>query len=59
MQSSATGSSDGYLAVIEFKKIEGPSGPPIKIRLSEDDTENMVTIHGFRKIKTVLMLMSF
>jgi len=43
----------GYLAVIEFKKIEGPPGPPIKIRLSEDDTEKMVTAHGFRKINTI------
>jgi ubiquinone/menaquinone biosynthesis C-methylase UbiE len=26
----------GCLAVIEFKKIDGPPGPPIKIRLSKD-----------------------
>lgn len=43
----------GYLAVIEFKKIEGPPGPPMKIRLSEGDIEKIVTAHGFRKIKTV------
>ncbi len=43
----------GCLAVIEFKKIEGPPGPPIKIRLSEDETEQMVTGYGFRKVKTV------
>jgi ubiquinone/menaquinone biosynthesis C-methylase UbiE len=43
----------GCLAVIEFKKIEGPPGPPIKIRLSEKETEKMVTGYGFRKIKTV------
>ena len=41
----------GHLAVIEFKKIEGPPGPPIKIRLSEDETEKMVTGYGFKKVK--------
>lgn len=43
----------GYLAVIEFKKVSGPPGPPKKIRLSEDQTEKMVTGYGFKKIKTV------
>ena len=43
----------GCLAVIEFKKIEGPPGPPIKIRLSEEETEKMVVGYGFKKIKTV------
>ena len=42
----------GYLAVIEFKKIEGPPGPPVKIRLSEDEVEKMVTDYGFKKEKT-------
>jgi len=42
----------GYLAVIEFKKIEGPPGPPVKIRLSEDEVEKMVTGYGFQKEKT-------
>jgi len=39
----------GCLAVIEFKKIEGPPGPPKKIRLSEEETEKMVTGYGFKK----------
>jgi ubiquinone/menaquinone biosynthesis C-methylase UbiE len=43
----------GHLAVIEFKKIDGPPGPPKKIRLSEDETEKMVTFYGFKKVKTV------
>jgi ubiquinone/menaquinone biosynthesis C-methylase UbiE len=43
----------GYLAVIEFKKIDGPPGPPMKIRLTEDDTEKMVSGYGFKKVKTV------
>ncbi|WP_320041928.1 class I SAM-dependent methyltransferase [uncultured Desulfobacter sp.] len=43
----------GHLAVIEFKKIDGPPGPPKKIRLSEDETEKLVTGYGFRKVRTV------
>ncbi len=41
----------GCLAVIEFKKIEGPPGPPVEIRLSEDEVEKMVTDYGFKKEK--------
>ncbi|MDY0222880.1 MAG: class I SAM-dependent methyltransferase [Desulfobacterium sp.] len=41
----------GCLVIIEFKKIEGPPGPPIKIRLSEDEVEEMVSGYGFKKIK--------
>ena len=44
---------NGCLAVIEFKKIEGPPGPPVHIRLSEDEVEKMVTRHGFVKKETV------
>ncbi len=33
----------GRLAILEFKKIDGPPGPPIHIRLSEDDVDKMVT----------------
>ena len=43
---------NGHLAVIEFKKIEGPPGPPISIRLSEEETEALVTKNGFKKIKS-------
>ncbi len=41
----------GYLAIIEFKKVEGPPGPPIQIRLSEVEVEKMVTGYGFNKGK--------
>ncbi len=43
----------GHLAVIEFKKIDGPPGPPKQIRLSENETEKMVSGYGFKKIKAV------
>ena len=43
---------NGCLAVIEFKKIEGPPGPPIHIRLSEDEVETMLIGYGFKKDKT-------
>jgi len=45
----------GCLAVLEFKKIEGPPGPPIQIRLSEKETDQLVAPHGFKKGKTVVM----
>lgn len=37
----------GRLAVVEFKKIEGPPGPPVTIRLSEADLAACVTPYGF------------
>ena len=39
----------GCLAVIEFKKIQGPPGPPIQIRLDPAQVEAMVSGHGFVK----------
>jgi len=40
----------GCLAVIEFKKIDGHPGPPAHIRLSQEETEKLVTELGFKKI---------
>ncbi|HOD74601.1 MAG TPA: methyltransferase domain-containing protein [Syntrophorhabdaceae bacterium] len=37
----------GKLAVLEFKKIEGPPGPPLRIRLSEKDVEGLLAPFGF------------
>jgi ubiquinone/menaquinone biosynthesis C-methylase UbiE len=45
--------TNGCLAIIEFKKIEGPPGPPVHIRLSEAEVEEMLTKHGFVKMETV------
>lgn len=43
----------GHLAVIEFKKNDGPPGPPKKIRLSEEQTEEMASRYGLRTVRTV------
>ena len=40
------------LAVIEFKKIDGPPGPPRVIRLSPEETEVSLQPHGFKLMTT-------
>ena len=37
----------GLLAIVEFKKISGPPGPSVRIRLSPEDVETLVLPHGF------------
>ncbi len=37
----------GTLAVLEFRKIDGPPGPPARIRLAADEVEALVVPHGF------------
>lgn len=39
----------GRLAVVEFKKIEPPPGPPRRIRLAPEEVEGMARTHGFRR----------
>ena len=39
----------GVLAVIEFKKIDGPPGPPLHIRLRPQDVESIIEPYGFYK----------
>ncbi len=46
-------SPQGSLAIIEFKKIDGPPGPPINIRLTSEEVESMVIPYGFRKKRFV------
>ena len=43
----------GELVIIEFKKIEGPPGPPLGIRISAEEVEKIVAPYGFRKKRTV------
>jgi hypothetical protein len=43
----------GLLAIMEFKKIDGPPGPPIHVRLASQDVERIVTRYGFIKERVV------
>jgi ubiquinone/menaquinone biosynthesis C-methylase UbiE len=54
----------GTFAVVEFKKMPGPPGPPISIRLSPEALNTMVSPFGFQKtdlheIGTYNYLMTF
>jgi ubiquinone/menaquinone biosynthesis C-methylase UbiE len=40
----------GRLVVIEFKKQESPTGPPLSIRLSPEDLDRLTGKYGFRRI---------
>jgi ubiquinone/menaquinone biosynthesis C-methylase UbiE len=44
---------DGLLAIVEFKKIEGPPGPPVHIRLSPEEVSGMLAPYGFTKERLV------
>jgi ubiquinone/menaquinone biosynthesis C-methylase UbiE len=39
----------GILAIVEFYKVEGPPGPPMRVRLTAEEVEKIVTPHGFKK----------
>jgi ubiquinone/menaquinone biosynthesis C-methylase UbiE len=41
----------GALAIVEFKKIEGPPGPPLRVRLAPEEVEMVVKPHGFKKTR--------
>lgn len=43
----------GIFGIVEFKKIDGPPGPPIHIRLTPDDVEGRITPFGFQMMKTL------
>jgi ubiquinone/menaquinone biosynthesis C-methylase UbiE len=43
----------GTLAVIEFRKIDGPSGPPMGIRISPEEVEKYLHPYFFRITKTM------
>lgn len=44
---------NGILGIVEFKKIEGPPGPPKQIRLSPEEVSDMITPFGFQRVKTL------
>jgi ubiquinone/menaquinone biosynthesis C-methylase UbiE len=39
----------GVLAIMEFYKVEGPPGPPMRVRLTAAEVEKIVTPHGFKQ----------
>ena len=41
--------SSGQLVIVEFKKIEGPPGPPIHIRISSQNLTKTLGMHGFHQ----------
>ncbi|MBC8235732.1 methyltransferase domain-containing protein [bacterium] len=43
----------GTLAIIEFKKIAGPHGPPIEIKISPKELEKRLQPYSFRLTKTM------
>ena len=43
----------GRLAVVEFKKIQGPPGPPEKVRISPEAVDQVLAPLGFQCLKTV------
>ena len=40
---------NGILAVVDFKKIDGPPGPPLSIRLAPKEVEEITGKYGFKK----------
>ena len=43
----------GVLAINEFKKLEGPPGPPIHVRLAPEDVEEVLKDFGFTTQKVI------
>jgi len=43
--------SDGLLAILEFKKISPPPGPPLEIRLTKDQVDSIVSVYEFERIR--------
>ena len=44
---------EGVLAVVEFKKIDGPPGPPIDMKISPKELEAVLSPYGFRVKQTM------
>ena len=40
----------GKLVIVEFKKIDGPPGPPVTSRLAPAEVEKILAPYGFRKL---------
>jgi ubiquinone/menaquinone biosynthesis C-methylase UbiE len=44
---------NGTLAAVDFKKIDGPPGPPISIRMTPEEVEKIISKYGFKKKKVI------
>lgn len=44
---------NGTFGIVEFKKMEGPPGPPVHIRLSPEETGTLIAKFGFQRTKTL------
>lgn len=42
---------NGFLTIVEFRKIDGPPGPPIGVRITLEDIEQTITPFGFKRKK--------
>jgi ubiquinone/menaquinone biosynthesis C-methylase UbiE len=40
---------EGTLAIVEYKKIDSPTGPPKSIRLSPEEVDQIVSAYGFKQ----------
>ena len=40
---------EGILVIVEYKKIDGPLGPPKAVRLSPQEVDTLVSTYGFRQ----------
>jgi ubiquinone/menaquinone biosynthesis C-methylase UbiE len=45
--------AEGRLAVVEFKKLAGPPGPPVEVRLSPEEVEALLRPHAFQVVATM------
>jgi len=45
--------SDSILGVVEFKKIGGSPGPPLSIRMSPEEVEEIISKYGFKKERVI------
>ena len=45
--------SEGVFAVVEFKKLAGPPGPPLEVKLSTQDVEDILVQHDFHPVSSL------
>ena len=45
--------SEGVFAVVEFKKLTGPPGPPLEVKLSTQDVKDILVQHDFHPVSSL------